>query len=265
MSSGHVVRRVIMINGSPRIGGNTSKVLDLIGRELGSYGDVQVEVIHLKELDLQLCRGCFTCISRGEQFCPLKDGREDLERRMLEADGIVLASPLHVQNVSWMMKNFIDRFCYTNHRLRFFRQKVMLVAVGGMDLRTTLRAMRPALGGAQVVSELGFANLGWVQSPKAESKKLKRLRRETKVFHESLRSEGLPRPRVGDLVRFRFLRSISQEVPEVFPADAAFYAERKDYYYETKVDPLTRAAAALLTRIIMFISRDMGPYRGERS
>lgn len=254
-------KKVIMFNGSPRVAGNTSKVLETIKGELESYGDVEVEVVHLKELDLELCRGCFTCIARGEQHCPLKDRREELEKRMLQADGIVLASPLHVQNVSWMMKNFMDRFCYTNHRLRFFRQKVMLVAVGGMDLRTTIRAMRPALGGAQIVSELKFPQLGWQQSPKAEAKKLIELKRAVDVFHQGLQHEGLPKPKVGDLVRFRFLRSISQQVPDLLPADHAFYAEKERYYYEVKIGAGKMALASLLTRIIMYLSRDLGPYQ----
>lgn len=254
-------RQVLMFNGSPRTSGNTSKVLDRIKAELESYGDVKVERIDLGELKLQMCRGCFTCIAKGEQHCPLKDSREELEARMLRADGIVLASPLHVQNVSWLMKNFIDRFCYTNHRLRFFRQKVMLVAVGGMDLRTTIRAMRPALGGAQIVSELTYANMGWTQSPKAEAKKTRRLKEEVKRFHASLRDEGLPSPSVGDLMRFRFLKAVSMDLPEVLPADAAYFAKRELYFYPVNVNPVKKGMAAMLTRIIMYLSRDLGPYR----
>lgn len=261
MTEGRVQRQVLMFNGSPRVSGNTSKVLDRIKAELESYGDVKVERIDLAELKMQMCRGCFTCIAKGEEHCPLKDAREELEARMLKADGIVLASPLHVQNVSWLMKNFIDRFCYTNHRLRFFRQKVMLVAVGGMDLRTTIRAMRPALGGAQIVSELTFANMGWRQSPKAEAKKTKRLEEEVRRFHASLPDDGLPSPSIGDLMRFRFLKAVSRDLPEVLPADAAFFADRKLYFYEVKVNPVKRGMAAALTRMIMYMSRDLAPYR----
>ncbi len=252
-----------MFNGSPRTSGNTAKVLDRIKAELESYGDVDVERIDLAELDLKMCRGCFTCIAKGEHLCPLKDGREGLEERMLKADGIVLASPLHVQNVSWLMKNFIDRFCYTNHRLRFFRQKVMLVAVGGMDLRTTIRAMRPALGGAQIVSELGYANMGWTQSPKAEAKKTRLLRAEVKAFHAALQNDSLPTPSVSDLMRFRFLRSVSQDLPGYLSADAEFFSSRDLYFYDVKVNPVKRGMAAALTRMIMYLSRDLGPYREE--
>jgi multimeric flavodoxin WrbA len=258
---GEKARHVLMFNGSPRTAGNTSRVLDRIQAELLSYGDVHVERIDLASLDLKLCRGCFTCIAKGEHLCPLKDAREELEVKMLNADGIVLASPLHVQNVSWLMKNFIDRFCYTNHRLRFFRQKVMLVAVGGMDLRTTIRAMRPALGGAQIVSELCYANMGWTQSPKAEAKKTRRLKDEVRTFHAALGNDSLPSPKVGELMRFRFLKAVSQDLPDVLTADAAFFAEKELYFYEVKVNPIKRGTAAALTRLIMFMSRDLGPYR----
>lgn len=263
MKQGVRQRQVLMFNGSPRTSGNTSKVLDRIKAELESYGDVKVERVDLAELELQMCRGCFTCIAKGEQHCPLKDVREELEKRMLRADGIVLASPLHVQNVSWLMKNFIDRFCYTNHRLRFFRQKVMLVAVGGMDLRTTIRALRPALGGAQIVSELCYANMGWTQSPKAEAKKTKLLRKEVKGFHSALQNDALPTPSVSDLMRFRFLKAVSQDLPNVLPADAAFFADRKLYFYDVKVGPIKRMSVAALTRLIMYLSRDLGPYRQD--
>ncbi|NLI73789.1 MAG: flavodoxin family protein [Euryarchaeota archaeon] len=39
------------------------------------------------------------------------------------SDGIILISPGYVQNVSGLMKNFIDRFAYTNHHSRFSENK----------------------------------------------------------------------------------------------------------------------------------------------
>ena len=86
-------------------------------------GDVKFEYLFLQDTHLEMCRGCFNCVSRGEEFCPLKDDREDIEKRILEADGVIFASPVYCQMVSGLMKNFIDRFAYLFHRPVFFQQR----------------------------------------------------------------------------------------------------------------------------------------------
>jgi multimeric flavodoxin WrbA len=55
---------------------------------------------------------------------------------MMNADGIIFVSPAYANNVTGLMKNFIDRFAYVGHRPNFFNQCPMLVATTGYTEKT---------------------------------------------------------------------------------------------------------------------------------
>jgi multimeric flavodoxin WrbA len=124
--------------------GTGTKVVRQIEEELRKQGDVEMTYLYLADVDLKMCRGCFECISKGEDRCPLKDDRVGIEGMMDRSDGIILVSPGYVQNVSGLMKNFMDRFAYTNHRPRFFGKQMMLVANGGALTRRSMRCALPS-------------------------------------------------------------------------------------------------------------------------
>lgn len=108
--------KVLAIMGSPKGKGSGYRVVQLVEKRMKELGHVDFEYLFLKDANLQPCKGCFVCVTKGEDRCPLKDDRERIQQQILESDGIILSTPGYVQNVSWLMKNFIDRFAYTNHR-----------------------------------------------------------------------------------------------------------------------------------------------------
>jgi NAD(P)H-dependent FMN reductase len=251
--------KVLAIMGSPRKNGTGSKVVGEIGRRLRAKGDVEVEVLHLADLDLKPCRGCFNCIRLGEDRCPLKDDRVGIERKIEAADGLILVSPGYVQNVSGLMKNFMDRMAYTNHRLRFFDKKVMIVANGGAGLDKTLDALRIAIGGPEVVSELAYVQLPWPTSPRSQEKKEKALDREVAKFYAALVKKDM-RPSFGNYMRFKFFKSASESAKEWLPADHAYYHDLEDYYYDVKIGTGTKVLAAISMAIAMRMMKDMAPW-----
>jgi len=112
---------ILLINGSPRRGGNTARLLDLLERELKERAEAQGSSIHIKRRDLSArsvapCRGCRACFDRGEDTCPHRDDIPGIYRMMRDADLIVAASPVYVSDVSGAMKNMIDRLAYLCHR-----------------------------------------------------------------------------------------------------------------------------------------------------
>jgi len=38
-------------------------------------GEVEFDYLFLRDQNLKLCKGCFVCVTRGENLCPLKDDR----------------------------------------------------------------------------------------------------------------------------------------------------------------------------------------------
>ena len=120
--------KILAIIGSPRGKGKGYEIVKMIEAKMKAKGDVDFDYLFLKDASLKPCIGCYNCLAMGEDKCPLADQRSSIEKQMLDADGIILSSPVYVLNVSSPMKNFIDRFAYTNHRPRFFSQKVLTVA-----------------------------------------------------------------------------------------------------------------------------------------
>lgn len=252
--------KVVTILGSPRKNGTGTKVAEEIEHALSDLGDVEFERIHLVDLDLCPCRGCFTCIRSGEDRCPLKDDRPKIEKKLEEADGIIIISPGYVQNVSGLMKNFMDRMAFTHHRPRFFKKKMMIVANGGAGLDKTLDALRIALGGPTVVSEIAYMQLPWPTSPRSHAKRKAIMGREIVRFHKALTKKDL-RPSLNEYMRFKFFKNASVEARDWLPADYEFYRDKEGYYYDVKVGTLTKLLAAMSMAIAKHLMKDMAPWQ----
>lgn len=254
--------RVLAIMGSPRRNGTGTKVVRQIEEELRKQGDVEMTYLYLADVDLKMCRGCFECISKGEDRCPLKDDRVGIEGMMDRSDGIILVSPGYVQNVSGLMKNFMDRFAYTNHRPRFFGKQMMLVANGGAGLDKTLDALRIAIFGPHIVSELAYAKLPWPTSPKGDVKQEVKLRKAAEQFYRAMVEKDM-RPSFSDYMRFRFFKSVAGSIGEWMPADLAYYSALDQYYYDVRIGVGMKLKAAVVMRIGSLFMGSMAPYAGD--
>ena len=73
----------------------------------------QVSVISLTDHKVGPCYACDACHKTG--ICPQKDGFVPIRAAMLDADGIVLASPNYILSVSAQMKAVFDRCCGLLH------------------------------------------------------------------------------------------------------------------------------------------------------
>ncbi len=251
--------KILAIMGSPKGKGSGYRVVQLIEKRMKAMGEVEFEYLFLKDANLQPCKGCFTCVTKGEGKCPLKDDREKIEQMILASDGVILSSPGYVQNVSGLMKNFIDRFAYANHRPIFHRQKVLLVAnSGGAGLKETIAPMRIALAGTHTVYELGVGTPPWPVTEKVAAKNDRAIGEAAQKLYRACLDTALPKPGFNDYVRFAAQQRISIECKEWLPADYEFY-KGKAYYYDAPVSPLIKLAAAVMLRFVFFIMRDMGP------
>lgn len=99
--------RVIGINGSARKDGNTAIIVGKVFDELNKEG-IETELIQLADYEIQPCRGCFACKGRGNCVVA-RDSFAEIFSRMVEADGIILGSPVYSADVSAKMKAFLER------------------------------------------------------------------------------------------------------------------------------------------------------------
>ncbi|OGP73656.1 MAG: hypothetical protein A2W09_09115 [Deltaproteobacteria bacterium RBG_16_50_11] len=98
--------KVVGLFGSPRRGGNTDLLLEeaLKGAEMER---AEVERFHLSDFHIIPCTECLNCYQKGE--CIILDDMQKIYPRLLEADVIILASPIFFYGVTAWAKALIDR------------------------------------------------------------------------------------------------------------------------------------------------------------
>ena len=124
--------KLISLVGSPHgEKGNTAKLVKEVLKGAASMGAVN-ETIVLKGDTVAPCRGCDVCHVKG--FCVQKDSFRDVVQKILDADGLILASPNYIFSVSAQLKAFMDRCCGILHcQTLTGRYGVSVVTSGGGD------------------------------------------------------------------------------------------------------------------------------------
>lgn len=254
--------KVVAIIGSPKGKGAGYSIIKRIEARMGKMGAVEFDHIFLKDVNLKLCMGCYSCLGKGEDTCPLKDDRVEIQQNLMAADGIILSSPVYASNVSALMKNFIDRFAFMNHRPQFYRQKVLnIVNMAGNEKKATLSALRIAIGGARgvpvVVRELAVSTPPWPQTNIAVLSKERTIDAAADIFYRACLDTSLPSPTIKGYMDFLIMQNLYLDLRKYFPADYEFYSGR-DYYFHTKINPIKVIAAKLIVGTMMSLWRKMG-------
>ncbi|KAF5089166.1 Iron-sulfur flavoprotein [anaerobic digester metagenome] len=252
--------KILAIIGSPKGKGNSYKVTKEVEEKMRGMEDVTFEYLFLKDVDLQMCRGCFSCVIKGENFCPINDDRAKIEDKMLKSDGVIFVTPCYCQNVSALLKNFIDRFSYVFHRPRFFNQKAMVLATtGGAGLKETLDYLsKLEVWGFGPVVKLGALYPPWPTSERLKIKNKKKIVGSTEEFYKKLKGKKHPSPGFNQYMHFRFMKTTS-DMKEYLPADNEFYKDKKEFFYPVKINPFKKWFASVMIKIAMFMMRDIGP------
>src|SRR4030067_278623 len=99
--------RILGIQGSPCLKGNTAALLDAALRGASESG-ADVERLDLVKLDINPCMACHQCDS-GNSCRRHKDDMGVIYKRIREVDAIVLASPIYFMGVPAQTKAMIDR------------------------------------------------------------------------------------------------------------------------------------------------------------
>lgn len=218
--------KILAIISSPRKQNtyNAIKSIESIHKE--KY-DCEYEYLFLNKVDLKGCIGCHLCLTRGEDFCPLKDDRDIIIDKIESADGVILASPNHTMNVNWRMKNFIDRYSYLMHRPRFFNQGFMVLITSGSyrGVKEAMKALVLMGSGGKVISKIGVTNSPGMNNRKRK-KQSKKLKKEAIKFINNMNKPFVYKPSFGDLIWFSVFKAISKETEKEAPADYEYYSKR---------------------------------------
>ncbi len=103
---------------SPRRHGNSETLLDRVLDTMEGEG-AAVEKIVVPEVDIKPCRGCNACAKLNR--CIQRDYMDYVHDRIIEADCIILASPIYCMGLTAQAKVLVDRsqvFCTRKYTLR---------------------------------------------------------------------------------------------------------------------------------------------------
>jgi len=103
--------KVLALNASPRVGGNTDVLIDEALRGAKDAGAASIEKIILQKIKLNFCIGCCKCQEPGwENFCSQKDDLNDVFQKMVDSDAIIIGFPIYMGRQPGQLCTFFDRW-----------------------------------------------------------------------------------------------------------------------------------------------------------
>ncbi len=100
--------KILVLNGSPRKGGNTETLVDAFIEGAGKNGN-SVKKFNLQWMDINGCLGCLKCMQKKGSPCAQKDDMGQIYGPFSEADIVVFASPMYFWSFTSQMKAVLDR------------------------------------------------------------------------------------------------------------------------------------------------------------
>ncbi|KKG15891.1 FMN reductase [Methanosarcina sp. 2.H.T.1A.6] len=101
--------KVVAFNGSPRKEGNTASLIEHVFSELEKEG-IETETVQVGGKSIHGCIACMKCFENMDRRCVIdKDIVNECIEKMIEADGIILASPTYFADLTPELKALIDR------------------------------------------------------------------------------------------------------------------------------------------------------------
>ena len=102
--------KVLMLNGSPRAGGNTAIALREMEQVFAENG-IMAETIQVGNKDIRGCIACGTCFEKGK--CVFDDVVNELAPKFEAADGLMIASPVYYASANATLIACLDRLFYS--------------------------------------------------------------------------------------------------------------------------------------------------------
>jgi len=246
--------KIVVIMGSPRKG-NTFRACEEFREHLQKTCPAEFEYVWLADAHIEPCRGCFVCFPRGEDKCPSRDDDvHTIEQKMLDADGVIFASPVYSANVSGQLKTFIDRISYNGHRPGFYGKKAFVLVTTGMlgagDVMKYLKTLA-WVWGFECAGTVGLITPNDDIPPYRVKINTDLLRKAADTFSAALLRTTPRRPGIMDVLFFYGIRGTISQTETVSPADYQYWKSRgwlspdAHWFLDVPVNPLYRAVGKI--------------------
>ncbi|MBO4312543.1 MAG: flavodoxin family protein [Desulfovibrionaceae bacterium] len=123
--------RILVLAGSPRVNGNTDRLVASFAEGAGKNHVVEIASVH--DYAVSPCIGCNSCFSREGNECFQHDDMSVIYAKLREADTLIIASPVYFYGLSAQLKAVIDRL-HTPMRNSFPIRRLGLILVGAAVL-----------------------------------------------------------------------------------------------------------------------------------
>ena len=109
---------LLAIVGSPRKGKATDTLVDKAIQGVKSiHSQCNVNKVYLADQDINYCRDCLTCWKSKTKGpiakCAIRDDMDQINEEILNADRLVMGTPVHMGYASALMMTFLERICWT--------------------------------------------------------------------------------------------------------------------------------------------------------
>jgi len=242
------MKQVLAILGGKK-DGNTHNLLKYI-RKLLSQNAIDLEIINLNEMELLDCKGCEECVL-GDG-CVLEDDMPNIEQKIKEKDGIILASPVYNNNVSGKMKMFIDKTVKWSHSpILAGKPYLGLTTTSSSGLKFTLKY-------------LSVVGINWGAHPVGNiwaSKRTINMRKNKVILAKFIsilnQDSDKHRPTLNQIIQFQKKKVLAKTV---FPNDLAYWRDNgwldQPYYYKCKINPFKKLIGAFFYCLLLKILRN---------
>ena len=251
------MKKILIIEASPR-NGYCKAISDDILKQLGDI--YELDLISLRDLNIDSCTGCSICLFAGSSKCPLRnDDVIIVLEKMMWADGIIFVVPNYSLGVPALLKNLFDRLAYLFHRPRLFHKVILPVIVqgviGGKKIADYINKVMGYWGMNPVK---GVVVTGGVYLNKEKSSQLIQKDKHTigvglKRFSQEINRTKVKSPSNLSLIVFRMARTSIKYGEDALPPDKAYYQKlgwfESNYYYDVKLNPFRKIVGICIDKI----------------
>lgn len=226
------MKKVLLINGSNRKK-NTYQLLVSIESLLKAKG-FATEIITLSDYHIDFCRGCEVCVLKGK--CFVRDEAHLIMEKIIACDGLVIGSPVYLNNMTGILKSFIDRTCSWFHRTEVAQIPTLLVVnTQGSGIKSTVNSIQESLIQWGVCLAGSISRNGRNFDKTIEEKELARF---LKLINSNSKCYA---PSLKEINTYNVQRVLARNV---FPIDKVYWEEKgwmdQAYFQSARVNPIKR-------------------------
>lgn len=121
--------KILILNGSPRMNGNTSYAMKTLAEGIAKNTEHEVEILNVTRAKIGGCVDCGGCQKNGGD-CIMKDDTKAVIEKIYASDAVVFASPVYWWGISSQLKAVLDKFHSRTEMFKKQNKKLGIFAVG---------------------------------------------------------------------------------------------------------------------------------------